>query len=203
MSSNLALQQMVHETERDDSCIPPGWNYNPSTWAQRLPIIGLSLVGFGIASYLALYQIGLAASVWEPFFGRGSEIILTSSVSRVLPVPDAALGAFGYLLDAATGAIGGRGRWRSMPWIVILFGFAVGPLGGVSILLVVLQPTLFHTWCTLCLVSAAISIAMIVPTMDELVASLQYLRRVASERRSVWRTFWGLSPVPRSREVSA
>jgi hypothetical protein len=38
--------------------------------------------------------------VWEPFFGEGSRVILTSSVSRLLPVPDAALGAFGYLLDA-------------------------------------------------------------------------------------------------------
>jgi hypothetical protein len=33
--------------------------------------------------------------VWEPFFGNGSRLILTSGVSRILPVPDAALGALG------------------------------------------------------------------------------------------------------------
>jgi hypothetical protein len=30
--------------------LPPGWEYNPASWSQRLPIIGLALLGFGIAS---------------------------------------------------------------------------------------------------------------------------------------------------------
>src|SRR3712207_131609 len=100
---------------------PPGWSGNPSCWTQRLPIIGLVLVGFGIAGYLALYQLNIFTSVWEPFFGDGSRKILNSSVSHILPIPDAALGALGYLADAVTGSIGGRERWRTMPWIVILF----------------------------------------------------------------------------------
>jgi uncharacterized membrane protein len=175
---------------------PPGWSYNPSSWSERLPIVGLALVGFAIASYLAAFQIGLVPRVWEPFFGRGSEVILTSSVSRVLPLPDAALGAFGYLLDAVTGVVGGRERWRRMPWIVILFGLAVGPLGAVSILLVILQPVLFDAWCTLCLASAIISVCMIGPAMDEFLASLQHVRRASRAGRSAWRVFWGLDPVP-------
>ncbi len=170
---------------------PPGWTYNPSSWSQRLPIVGLALVGFSIATYLALYQVGVFPSVWEPFFGDGSRVILTSSVSRVLPIPDAALGALSYLVDAVAGAIGSRRRWRTMPWIVILFGLAVGPLGAVSILLVILQPVLYDAWCTLCLASAAISVMMIGPALDEFLASLQYLRREHNQGRSVWRAFWG------------
>jgi uncharacterized membrane protein len=175
-----------------DSGSPPGWSYNPSTWGQRLPLVGVALVGMCIAGYLALYQWGVFASVWEPFFGSGSEVILHSSISRILPIPDAALGAFGYLADAVAGAVGGTKRWKRMPWIVILFGIAVGPLGLVSILLVVLQPVLFHAWCTLCLASAFISVVMIVPAMDEVLASLQYLRRERSRGASVWRLFWGV-----------
>lgn len=186
-----------------DRDVPPGWDYNPSSWSQRLPIIGLALAGFGIAAYLALFQVKVLSDVWEPFFGQGSRIILTSSISYVLPVPDAVLGAFGYLLDAVTGAVGGRGRFRTMPWIVILFGLAVGPLGGISILLVILQPVLFEAWCTLCLVTAVISILMIGPAMDEVLASLQVLRRARDEGRSVWRVFWGRGDrredAPRSR----
>jgi hypothetical protein len=34
--------------------IPAGWTSNPSTWPQRLPIVGLALVGFGIAAYLTV-----------------------------------------------------------------------------------------------------------------------------------------------------
>ena len=171
---------------------PPGWDYNPSTWGQRLPLVGLAMVGFFIASYLSLFQFDLIDSVWDPFFGDGTRTILTSRVSNVLPVPDAALGAFGYLLDAVTGVIGGKGRWKSMPWIVIVFGLAVGPLGLVSIMLVVFQPVLFDAWCSLCLASAVISIVMIGPAMDEFLASAQYMRREIADGRSGWRVFWGL-----------
>jgi len=170
---------------------PPGWSVNPSSWRQRLPIVGLALAGTAIALYLALYQWGVLGWVWEPFFGDGSARILDSWVSKVLPIPDAALGAAGYLLDAATGAIGGHARWKTMPWVVILFGVAVGPLGAVSVLLVVLQPVLFEAWCTLCLASAVVSIAMIGPALDEVLASLQHLARVRRAGGDVWRAFWG------------
>lgn len=173
--------------------IPPGWDYNPATWQQRLPIITLAIVGFAIATYLALYQYRVVESVWEPLFGEGSRTILNSNLSRVLPVSDAALGAFGYLADAVTGAIGGTRRWRTMPWLVIIFGIFVGPLGLVSIGLVIAQPVLYDSWCTLCLVTAVISVLMIGPAMDEVLASLQHVRRAHLDPdRSVWRAFWGL-----------
>ena len=151
------------------------------------------MLGFVIAGYLALYQWRFFAVVWEPFFGDGSRIILNSSVSRILPIPDAALGALGYLADAITGIIGRRDRWRTMPWIVIIFGLAVGPLGLVSVLLVILQPVMFEAWCTLCLASALISVLMIGPASDEVLASLQYLKRERLEGRSLWPAFWGIS----------
>lgn len=91
-----------------------------------------------------------------------------------------------------------------MPWIVIVFGLAVGPLGATSILLVIFQPVLFGAWCTLCLSSAAISVAMIGPAMDELLASLQHVKRVGDEGGSRWRAFWGLdAPKAGSGRASA
>ena len=175
--------------------IPPGWSYNPATWGQRLPIVGLAMLGFGIATYMALFQLKILDTVWEPFFGNDSRKILTSSVSKILPIPDAALGAIGYLADAVTGAVGGTRRWRTMPWIVIMFGLAVGPLGFISILLVILQPVLFDAWCTLCLCSAAISVIMIGPAMDEFMASMQYMKRVKDANISLWKAFWGYKEV--------
>ena len=176
-----------------ESAIPPGWAYNPAAWSQRLPIVAAALLGFAIATYLALYQLEVTASVWEPFFGEGSETILNSGVSEALRVPDAGLGALGYLADAIAGLIGGVARWRTMPWVVVLFGIAVGPLGAVSITLVVLQPVLYDSFCTLCLGSAAISLLMIPFALDEVLASLQHLKRARGEGRSVWRVFWGLA----------
>ncbi|AKD02008.1 vitamin K epoxide reductase family protein [Pontibacter korlensis] len=175
--------------------IPPGWSYNPASWPQRLPIVIAALVGMGIATYLALFQLKVIDTVWEPFFGDGSRKILTSKTSQILPIPDAALGAIGYVADALGGIIGGVRRWRTMPWIVIAFGLAVGPLGFVSVLLVVLQPVLYDAWCTLCLSTALISVVMIGPAMDEMLASLQYMKRVKEANVSLWKAFWGYKEV--------
>lgn len=176
-----------------DDGIPPGWDYNPAAWSQRLPIVGLAIVGVGIATWLSLFQFGVISTIWEPFFGDGSRRVLESELSRVLPIPDAALGAFAYLVDAVTGVIGGTKRWRKMPWIVVVFGLAVGPLGAVSIALVMSQPLVVGAWCTLCLASAVVSLAMIGPAMDEMLASLQYMKRVKEDGRPFWRHFWGLA----------
>jgi uncharacterized membrane protein len=170
--------------------IPPGWTYNPSSWSERAWLVGVAVLGFGISGYLALYQYGLLEDVWEPFFHGGSQQVLHSFLSRVLPVPDAALGAAAYALDAVTGMIGRQDRWRSMPWMVVLFGLAVGPLGLVSVLLVIAQPAVLHAWCTLCLGSAVISLIMIGPAMDEVLASLQFLRRCHQKNTPLWTAFW-------------
>lgn len=181
--------------------IPPGWDYNPSAWSQRIPIVLLALVGVVVAGWLALYQQEYVDTVWEPFFGDGTRTIVRESgfseFFEQFPIGDAALGALSYLLDAVTGAIGGTERWRTMPWIVVIFGIAVGPLGVVSIMLVVMQPVLYDAFCTLCLASAVISLAMIGPAADEVLASMQYLRDVHDEGGSVWSAFWGTGDQPR------
>lgn len=175
--------------------IPPGWDYNPSSWSQRIPLIIVALIGFLIALYLGLYQVEIFPTVWEPFFGDGSEKVLNSFISEAFPVPDALLGAFGYVLDVITGVIGKTGRWKTMPWMVILFGIAVGPLGLVSVVLVIFQPVLVGAWCTLCIVTAILSVVMIGPAIDEFLASLQYLRRVKRRGFPVWKAFWGKDSV--------
>jgi uncharacterized membrane protein len=192
-AKNNMVKSVDHSNQGAD--IPPGWNYNPAAWHQRIPIVILALVGFLAAAYLALYQFRITTSVWEPFFGDGSVTILNSPISNLLPVPDAALGAFSYLIDALAGVIGGQKRWRTMPWIVVLFGIMVGPLGFVSVMLVIFQPVLFGAWCTLCIFTAIISVVMIGPSMDEVLASLQYLRRVKDSGESVWKAFWGIKDV--------
>src|SRR5690606_21551717 len=99
----------------DKPDIPPGWSYNPSSWGQRVPLIIIAFIGFLIAMYLGLYQLDVFSSVYEPFFADGSEKVLHSFISKALPVPDAILGAFGYILDVVTGIIGGRNRWHTKP----------------------------------------------------------------------------------------
>jgi len=176
--------------------LPPGWSYNPSDWTQRVPIIALALVGLYVSRYLAAYQMGHVGGVWEPFFAgdpadprNGTEEIVTSSVSRAWPVPDAALGGYTYMLEAVTGLVGSRARWRTMPWLVAAFGFMIVPLGIVSIAFIIIQPIVIGTWSTLALIGAAAMLLQIPYSLDELLATFQFLRRRVRAGRSGLRVF--------------
>jgi hypothetical protein len=157
---------------------------------QRGPIIAFALVGFFISRYLASYQLGHIQYPWDPFFRDGTQRVLDSEVSRAFPVSDAGLGAVSYMLEALSGFMGGRNRWRTMPWMVAMFGVLVVPLGVVSILLVILQPVAVGAWCTLCLVTAVAMLVMIAPAVDEVVAMGQFLRAARRDGKPLWRTFW-------------
>jgi hypothetical protein len=171
--------------------VPAGWDYNPSSWNQRVPVIFLAWVGFFVARYMGAFQLGYIDTVWDPFFGDGTRKVLTSQVSHSFPVSDATLGAFSYLMDVLFGAAGGTHRWRTMPWVVIIFGILIIPLGVVSITLVILQPVSVGHWCTLCLTSAMISLIMIPFTIDEVLATLQMMKHEKKVRgTSYWKTFW-------------
>ena len=169
---------------------PPGWSYNPSDWFQRGPIIAMAFVGFFLSRYLAAYQLGHIAYPWDPLFGDGTRRVLDSDISKAWPISDAGLGATSYMIEALSGFMGGRNRWRTMPWMVVMFGVLVVPLGIVSIGLVMLQPIAVGAWCTLCLVTAAAMLIMIAPAIEEVVAMTQFLQGARREDKPFWRTFW-------------
>ncbi|MEC5399689.1 NAD-dependent epimerase/dehydratase family protein [Uliginosibacterium sp. H1] len=175
---------------------PPGWDFSPSSWGQRLPIVVLAFVGFYISRYLAAYQLGHIDGAWDPFFDggpdpkNGSEEIVTSYVSEAFPIPDAGLGALTYALEILTGLLGSARRWRTQPWLVVLFGMMIVPLGVVSIGFIIIQPILLGTWCALCLVGAAAMLVQIPYSLDELVATGQFLLRRQRAGQPVLRVFF-------------
>jgi len=177
---------------------PPGWSdFSPSSWFQRAPIIFLAFVGFFISRYLTAYQLGHIDAIWEPFFAgaldnpqNGTEEIITSSVSEAWPVPDAGLGAMIYALEIMTGLIGSTRRWRTMPWVVMAFGIMIVPLGIISITFIIIQPILLGTWCTLCLIAAAAMLIQIPYSVDELVATGQFLYRRKKAGRPLLKIFF-------------
>lgn len=175
-----------------DSCgeIPPGWTYNPSAWSQRLGIVGFAILQFFIARTMTAFQLDHTQDIWDPVFGDGTRRVLDSDVSKSFPVSDAGLGAVTYLVEALTGCIGNTRRWRTMPWIVVLFGILIVPVGVVSIVLVVLQPVAVGAWCFWCLITAGLTVVMIGPAIDEVVATGQFLLHSRREGKSVWQTFW-------------
>jgi len=157
---------------------------SPSRWDRRLAAAGLAATGCGIATYLTLYQLRVVADVWEPFFGNGSRHILReSAISRSLPVPDAALGAAGYLIEAVAECLGDRERWRTWPTMALVAGTAAAGLGLAAVVLVAFQVFWFHAYCTLCLASALCSLVIAALAAPEAYATVKHFRK--SRRRAV------------------
>jgi hypothetical protein len=165
--------------------LPPGWSYNPSSWWQRAPLIVLALAGWFISRYLAAFQLGYIDSVWDPIFGKGTEIVLTSEVSKAFPVSDAGLGATAYTFELLLAFLGARDRWRTNPSTVLVFGLLVVPLGITHLVLVTLMPVLVGAWCALCLLTAFLMLVMVPMALDEIVATCQFLRHKQAQGESL------------------
>ncbi|MDX1647251.1 MAG: vitamin K epoxide reductase family protein [Longimicrobiales bacterium] len=192
----------------DPTVEAPPFDYNPSSMPQRLRIGALALVAGAIALYMGFFQWGWIDSVWDPVFGNGSETVLSSEESeamhRFIGLPDAVFGAWAYLTEAVLAFAGSTRRWQFRPWLVVLFGIDVIPLGIVSAILVVLQGVSVGAWCFLCLTTALISLVLVVMAYDEVWSALRYLHRVWRDEegwRPAWNTFWG-RPSPRAVEIA-
>ncbi len=185
MMPGMSMEGMMGKPD-----VPPGWNYCPSTWLQRMPIAAMGLVGFLISRYLTAYQLGHIDQAWDPFFGPGTMTIITSDMSKAWPIPDAGLGGIAYMIEILMAVMGDKRRWRTMPWMVLMFGILVVPLGGVSIFFIIIQPIVIGTWCTLCLVAALAMVIMIPYSLDELVAMGQFMLDARRKDKPFWRTFW-------------
>lgn len=189
----------MRKIKRPDFRLPPEpWHYNPSKWSQRIRVALVAVIAFLIAVYMGLFQWGLIDHVWDPIFGKQSEFVLQSDVShwmaRLFRVPDSIMGSLAYLGDIIFALAGSIRRWQFRPWLVILFGLDVIPLGIVSAILVVMQGFVVKAWCFLCLVTAVISLALVVLAYDEVLSCIIYLYRVAKRSKSFsvfWKTFWG------------
>lgn len=174
------------------------WDYNPSSWRQRVTIALVAVGALLPAIYMGLYQWRLIDTAWDPVFGDQTMAVLDSDVSHTMSkyirIPDAILGALAYLGDILFALAGSTRRWQFRPWLVLLFGLDVIPLGIVSAVLVVLQGAVVGSWCFLCLVTAAISLVLVVLAYDEVWSSIVYLWRIWKkhrDKRLLWNTFWG------------
>jgi len=99
--------------------------------------------------------------------------VLTSSLSRALPVPDAVIGAIAYAAEAVLLLIGGPTRARTAPWIVIAYGALATAMAATAVALVLSQAFVVHAWCTLCLGSALVSWLVFALALREAVPAIR------------------------------
>ena len=115
-------------------------------------VVGLSLAGAGIATYLTVAHL---AHVQVACVSGGCETVQTSRYSELGGIPVAALGLAGYAVLAASGVLRGE--------LSRAFGFAAA-LGGLAFAgyLLYIQAAVLDAYCQWCLASDAI-LALLVP----------------------------------------
>ena len=164
--------------------LPPGFDENPTRWSRRIWLSVLALLGLYVSAYLTLFQIEVLPAVWDPFFD-------SYEVLDFLKWPDAVPGVLAYGAEVVLNCLGDEYRWRTAPWTVIAFGLIIFPAAAVSTVLLMVQPIFVDSWCTLCIVSALVSFAICGLGADEVLATLQYLKRVSDSGGSLKRALWG------------
>ncbi len=175
---------MLAEAATASGDVPPGWSHNPTSFRRRGLLAVLASVGLVVATYLVGYQFRLYDSVWDPF---DAEQVL----DLTYPVPDALAGVLAYATELLLLALGGRDRWRSLPWVCLALGFVLTIGAVVSVGLIIVQPTVAGAWCLLCLVSAALSLALFALGIGEARAAWQFVRRERRRGAEVGDAVWG------------
>ncbi len=199
----LSFRLVQKKTVAKEAEIPAGWSYNPSGWSHRVPVVGLAILCWFFARYMAAYQLGYIDAIWDPIFKNGTLHVITSTISMDFPVSDAGMGAVCYTLEALLGWQGDTRRYASMPWLVFAFAFLVIPVGIASITLIILQPVVVGAWCSWCLATALSMLLMIVLTGGELAAACQVLKEAKKKGESVWKVLWkGTDATPGKQKKS-
>ena len=184
MPSEPPVLAVAHRLERPTD-IPPGWDHNPTSARRRVLLAALACAGLLVAGYLTLFQIGVLDHAWDPFFDSRTVLELTA------PVPDALAGVAAYAAELVLLAAGGRDRWRSLPWACLALGLTLAAGAAVSVALIVIQPTVAGAWCTLCLVSAALSLALFALGIGEARAAWQHVARARARGARLGDAVWG------------
>jgi hypothetical protein len=184
MSSESPILAVAHRLERP-TAVPPGWDHNPTSFRRRALLAALALAGLAIATYLTLFQLDIIGAAWDPLFDSRTVLELTA------PVPDALAGMAAYGAELVLLAVGGRDRWRSLPWACLALGATLATGAVVSIALIVIQPSVAGAWCTLCLVSAALSLALFALGIGEARAAWQHVVRARERGVRLGDAIWG------------
>ena len=144
----------------------------PPLAPRQLALIALGLLGAAISTYLAVFQLRLLPTVWDPLFGAASsQAVLRSALSRSLPIPDALLGAVAYVLEVGLAIASRHSTWALLGLAVMLVGLSASGL-----VLLLLQVAVLHAACTLCLCSALISFVNVVLGRTEIATAARLFK---------------------------
>lgn len=152
---------------------PPGWVVNPSSPAQRTPVVVLASVGLALSAVHVLAGRGWIENLWEPF----PRIDADGWVHATLHPPLPELDLLGFAVLLATTVIGPRDRWRTWSAVTIASAVASLAVAGSALMRWSWQYAQTATTSTTFALLTATAIACVPLALDELYAAATCERR--------------------------
>ena len=145
---------------------------------RRRTIIGLSLVGLGIAAAVSMLQTGLVRHLPDPPVGNfDADNVIKSDEAFQFGIPDATIALTGLAANVPLAAWGSSERAKDRPLIPLIATGKAAAEAAAAGWYFYQMPTKLKTWCGYCIASAAIYVALFALTLPEAKKALDQIRR--------------------------
>lgn len=136
---------------------------NSDSMQRRRKVVGLSLVAAGAMGLITAYQTGIIKHLPEPPLSLldADKVDASSEAYAKLSTPDGILGLGSYAVTMGLAAMGGSNRAIREPWIPLALAAKVAVDTINAGKLTVDQWTKHRAFCSYCLLSAAVTFAMV------------------------------------------
>jgi uncharacterized membrane protein len=135
---------------------------------RRRAIIGLSLVGLGIAAAATLLQTGIVKHLPDPPVGNfDADEVITSDEAYVFGIPDATLALAGLAMNVPIAAYGSSNRAKELPIVPVVAAAKAAAEAGAAAWYFYQMATKKKSWCAYCIAAAGVYFSILALTLPE------------------------------------
>jgi uncharacterized membrane protein len=135
---------------------------------RRRMIIGLSIVGIGLAATASLLQTGVVRHLPDPPVGNfDADKVMKSEPAYQFGVPDATIALTGLAANVPLAAWGGSERAKDQPLVPLIATGKAAVEAAAGAWYFYQMPTKLKTWCGYCVASAAVYFGILALTLPE------------------------------------
>ena len=135
---------------------------------RRRAIIGLSMIGLGVAAAASLLQTGVIKHLPDPPVGNfDADRVMTSDPAYQFGIPDAAIALTGLAANVPLAAWGGADRVKHQPMVPLMAAGKSAVEAVAAGWYFYQMPAKLKTWCGYCVISAAAYMAIFALTLPE------------------------------------
>ena len=144
---------------------------------RRRAIIGLSLVGLGIAGIVSMLQTGLVRHLPDPPLGNfDADKVIKSDEAYQFGIPDAPIALTGLAANVPLAAWGGSERSKDQPLVPLAAAGKAAVEAAAAAWYFYQMPTKLKAWCAYCIAGAVVYFSIFALTLPEAKKAINEIR---------------------------